>query len=149
MICRVLDQLICSDSYSILLSADRPQNGSAFFSGRRAYLPITRPLLARTLQMEGREPSSSTPALRDEHDDGSNQPAASLDESLEPRANPTGVFLQFVWNQEVVLRIFQRRFSWTYRDFVVTDTNGVEVFQLVGRVPSTHMKTSMMFLVRW
>jgi hypothetical protein len=96
--------------------------------------------------MEGREPSSSTAALRNEHDEdepANAQLAASPDETLEPRVNPTGVFLQFVWNQEVFLRVFQKRFSWTYREFVVTDANGMEVFHLVGRVPSLHMKTSM------
>lgn len=96
--------------------------------------------------MSGESSGSTRPLSTEQRDDNDEledaQLAASLDGCLEPRVNPIGVFVQFVWNEEVLLRVYQKRFSWTYRDFVVTDTNGMEVFQLVGRAKSTHMKTS-------
>ena len=76
--------------------------------------------------MEGAEPSSSTPPLPTKQDDDSDvlededvHLAASSDAALEPRVNPIGAFLQFVWNREVLLRVVQKRLSFTSCDFVV------------------------------
>lgn len=122
------------------IRSDRPLWQCSFLRPR--YIRAAR----HPLHMSGESSGSTRPLSTEQRDDNDEledaQLAASLDGCLEPRVNPIGVFVQFVWNEEVLLRVYQKRFSWTYRDFVVTDTNGMEVFQLVGRAKSTHMKTS-------
>jgi len=73
--------------------------------------------------MEGAESSSSILPLPTKQDDGSDVLEdedilldVSPDSTFEPRVNPIGAFMQFVWNKEVLLRVVQKRLSFTYRD---------------------------------
>ena len=59
---------------------------------------------------------------------------------LEPRVEPLGLFMPYVRNEEVTLKIEGKALSWSGDSARILDLEGHEVFRIQGRARSVRGK---------